>query len=274
MSKLIDYTFQDVTLYDIENLRQLQIQDLRQYVNNYFEQGIINYQANSVGVFSGHQVIGYACIGTVGPYRDAVLEYYLLRSHRKEAAAVLHELKTKYACKSWFVSTHDSFALPLMLDMSISHYVSGYMFSASGQSEIDAARTYQTEFALTNLDDLESVYSLEIQDDYYSGDIEGVRSEIEAGSSYSLRMGEDLVGTGFVVKLERTPRFADIGMIVHPAYRRQGWGTHIIQCLMHECSRLGLVPTACCDSKNLNSRRTLETVGFYLDGCALRVPFE
>ena len=273
MGALAGYSFHEVQLRDVEGLRRLQVDDLYRHVDSYFEMGIVDRKAKCVVVSWKRQPVGYLCIGTQGTFRDVILQYYLLRDRRQDASIVLEALRKEYACRSWLVCTQDSFAFPLMLDMDIPHSVCGYSFSASDPTTLDEDRSDRTAFAVTGPDELEAAYALFSQDNFYNGDIDGVRKDIEARNLLSLHMDGDLVGIGFAVKIIRTPAFADVGMIVSPPYRRQGWGTHIIQSLIVHCHRAGLVPTACCGSDNSISRKTLEKAGFYLDGCQIEAVF-
>lgn len=269
MAQSGSYELWNVGLEDISDLRQLQMEETAGPAQSYTEQGIIDHAAQSVLIRSGECRAGYACVGTQDVYADHILEYYLFRTHRRSAAEILDKLSVKYHCKGWFINTRDPFALPLLVDMNLPWEINGYAFSVADYCEPETERLTETSFAKTQLHETKQAFDLAIQDDYYKGDMQGGRQEIEAGQIYSLRTGEHLIGTGFIAMLERTPRWAEIGMIVDPAYRCQGWGTHIIKCLVQECGRLGFVPIACCNARNSNSRKTLEKAGFYLDGCSL-----
>jgi len=57
-------------------------------------------------------------------------------------------------------------------------------------------------------------------------------------------------------------QYGDIGIIVAEEYRKKGVGTYIITQLKEHCYRNNLKPMACCNPKNIASRKTLEKSGF------------
>lgn len=86
---------------------------------------------------------------------------------------------------------------------------------------------------------------------------------IASGNTYwALQVDGLVAGVGAVWYNRFQRKFVDIGMVVHPDYRRRGIGAFILQELSKVCEEKGLVPRAGCFVEHEVSRRTLERAGF------------
>ena len=73
---------------------------------------------------------------------------------------------------------------------------------------------------------------------------------------------DEIIGCGmFCQIIKGRPEF-DIGMAIHPKYRRKGFGTYIINHLKNYCLKNNWRPICECSVENIESRRTLEKAGF------------
>jgi len=77
-----------------------------------------------------------------------------------------------------------------------------------------------------------------------------------------LYSGDILLGIGEFRIFKSDEQYGDIGMVVTEEYRKKGIGTYIITQLKEHCYRNNLKPMACCNPKNIASRKTLEKSGF------------
>lgn len=71
-----------------------------------------------------------------------------------------------------------------------------------------------------------------------------------------------LVGFGIYSPVFHGRKDYDIGMLVTPAYRNQGYGVEIIRYLVNFCRQNGWNPNAGCAAENIASRKCLEKAGF------------
>ena len=123
-------------------------------------------------------------------------------------------------------------------------------------------------------EEIEDIYNIITQDNFYTGgNKDTVIERIKEKVFFSFYYDDELVGVGFKDILKRTPKFADIGMVIDSKFRQKGFGTLILKYLIKECLESQIIPTACCEKDNFISRKTLENVGFYIDGCLLLVDF-
>ena len=71
-----------------------------------------------------------------------------------------------------------------------------------------------------------------------------------------------IIGCGIFQRVIQGRNEFDIGMLVDKKYRKQGYGTFIIQYLTEYCHSQGWRPTCGCDVKNSASRKCLEKAGY------------
>ena len=73
---------------------------------------------------------------------------------------------------------------------------------------------------------------------------------------------KEFVGFGIFQRVIEGRQDFDIGMLVDKKFRRQGYGTFIIQFLTQYCASRGWRSIAGCDIKNTASRKCLESAGY------------
>jgi predicted acetyltransferase len=269
-----DYIFQRAALSDLQALRQGQVGDLKGQVYDPLDEQIELAAPTCLKILNAGQEAGYAILSKKNPPEITLLEFYLLPSHRKHAGAILDELVRLYHCSNWFVNSQDSFALPILLERGLSYEIDGYLFSTQKIDGESAYSANEIHLSTATSGDLESTYALILQDGFYSGNgRKGLTERIRNGEIYLLKPQDNLIGVGFVSPLKRTPRFADIAMIIDGRYRMQGLGVQLVRQLVQISWEKGLVPTALTSPQNTASRRTLEKCGFYIDGCMLLAQF-
>lgn len=99
------------------------------------------------------------------------------------------------------------------------------------------------------------------------GDAEAIeRLDLDRGAEWVLEFAGELVGTGGILT-HYNPPFGDIYMRIAERFRRRGLGSFLVQELMSETRRCGLIPAARCRVENLASKLTLQKAGF--DPCGI-----
>jgi len=254
----------------LEDLRNIQIEELKAQVQDYIEEAIVTYKADFVSIAISGKRAGYACIGTYGDFKNIILEYYLIRKYCNFSGIALKSLANKYDCKKWIVNTQDNFSMPLMLDLRFKFETESYIFSTNGNKPKKYKLGNNMSLETTKDTELTETYKLLLQDGFYTGgSIETVAKRIAVNELYSLRIDGKLIGVGFIGILARTPKYADIAMIIDRRHRHKGFGTLLVKALIYESFEKKLIPTALTDVNNKNSRRALQKAGFYIDGYTL-----
>ncbi len=71
-----------------------------------------------------------------------------------------------------------------------------------------------------------------------------------------------LLGCGLILHIAYDYKYRDIGMLVNPAFRKQGYGTYIINRLVSLCKERNYIPICGCAANNTASYFTLKKAGF------------
>lgn len=265
-----DYKFIRVSLDELEPLRQMQTCDLKGQVFDPLEERITLTDSVCLKIQYDGKDIGYAIMDEKAEEGILLLEFYLLVSHRKNASRVLSELVELFHCNNWFVNSQDTFALPLMLESGFPYELDGYIFSVDRQRYEKGNQAGEIGLELASPKDLNDTYQLIMQDGFFTGGGEkALAFRIKNEEIYLLRLEGALIGAGFVSPLVRTPRYADIAMIIDGEHRRKGFACYLVSQLVQISYMKNLIPTALTSPQNVASRKTLERCGFYLDGCML-----
>ncbi len=85
---------------------------------------------------------------------------------------------------------------------------------------------------------------------------------IQANQIFLYEKAGELVGFGIHSPVYPGRPNRDIGMLIVPAFRGQGYGQYIIQHLVHFCQENNWKPSAGCAIENIASRKCLEKSGF------------
>ncbi len=76
------------------------------------------------------------------------------------------------------------------------------------------------------------------------------------------RKHNQLIGCGMIIKTHQDWNFCDLGVWVHPDYRKKGIGAQIILHLKSLAEANELIPSCGCAIDNIASQKTLERSGF------------
>ncbi|BCY19217.1 hypothetical protein hrd7_30660 [Leptolinea sp. HRD-7] len=91
---------------------------------------------------------------------------------------------------------------------------------------------------------------------------EEVGQYIRAQQIFLFEKANSLVGFGIFSPVFQGRKEYDIGMLITPPFRHQGYGTFIINYLVNYCRQNGWIPNAGCAVENIASRKCLEKAGF------------
>jgi GNAT superfamily N-acetyltransferase len=94
--------------------------------------------------------------------------------------------------------------------------------------------------------------------------VEEIRAAIAArqdGGAWFLDVNGTEVGKGGIL-FHYNPPYGDVYMEVNEQFRRNGFGSYLVQELKRVCYELGAIPAARSDPTNTASHRTLQKAGF------------
>ncbi len=175
------------------------------------------------------EIIGYALLDDKDERGILLIEFYLVLEHRNNAKQVLDILIHKYRCCRWFVNSQDSFALPLMLENGFAYELDCLIFSVDPYKYPNGKQEDTYDIEMAKPEELQPVFCLVMQDKFYTGDgQEALGTRIHNGEIYLFRSQEAIIGVGFISPIVRTPRYADIAMIIDKPQRRKGFASKLV----------------------------------------------
>jgi GNAT superfamily N-acetyltransferase len=163
-----------------------------------------------------------------------IMEFYVLPQVRTYAAPIFRELVAASAASSMEAQTNSPLMLLMLYDCATEITAENYLFADAFETELTSPGG---AFRKARPDDHEPAGEWVIEVD-----------------------GALVAGGGFLCHYN--PPYGDIYMGVGEAWRRQGFGSFIVQELKRVCYEAGRQPAARCNANNRWSRRTLEKAGF------------
>jgi GNAT superfamily N-acetyltransferase len=188
------------------------------------------------------RVAGYGFVmGYRGEPKDLIREFYLLPIYRRSALLTFRRLIETSRARRIETQTND-ILLTLMLydcatgitsDRVLFHDALTTNFAVPGAAfrEVTAA-------------DQEKIFE----------------HKVEPTGEWLVEHDGDIVATGGIA-CHYNPPYGDIYMEVGEPFRRQGYGSYLVQELKRVCYEMGKVPAARCDASNTASRATLQKAG-------------
>jgi GNAT superfamily N-acetyltransferase len=178
-------------------------------------------------------VAGYAGVwNKYDPHR--IMEFYVLPQRRTLAQPMFRELVASSRATSMEAQTNSPLMLLMLYDHATAITAENYLFA---------------DAEVTHLPSPGGVFRQATPGDH------------EPGGEWVIDLDGTLVAAGGFL-CHYNPPYGDIYMSVTEGFRRQGFGSFIVQELKRVCYEAGRKPSARCNAGNVWSRRTLEKAGF------------
>lgn len=200
-----------------------------------------------------------------------LLLFHLLAPFRDDAVAIFDAIRAssegEVPIQTATVSTGDPLLLGNALRVGIGAEVSDYLFAEppDGQSPPPAlAPVAGHRITVAGPEDLTGavafcrrcVPSAADWLETYLGHL------IDRNELYLVTCAGDIRGSGELRVNDEQPPWANLGMIVDPAFRRRGLATFIMRALRQECRRRGLRAVCSTRVDNVGAQRAIERAGF------------
>lgn len=237
---------EEINLYRIDYLKSLPVfQDI-------FLEFLIR-DSISFKILNCNATIGYMIISP----DKILLELYvqdqfihLFREHFGEAIEKL-EIRRIY-CKSF-----DHFLLDLCISKHYQYQLIGCLYRDYFDNEINISNDLSIRYA--NESDLPFLLQ---QDDEVFEPKELLVFFVKNNQVLVFEKKQATVGCGFITQVHQMWNCYDLGVWVHPDFRRKGYATQIISYLKKTCLNIHGIPVCGCDIKNIASQKTLLKAGF------------
>lgn len=109
--------------------------------------------------------------------------------------------------------------------------------------------------------------------DGFFADREEIEDYTKTGDLFLLEKSGEVIGCGIGKPVISGGSAIDIGMLVAPNHRHQGYGSHIVSFLKRHYLDNGLRPICGCGVSNVGSRRALESAGFVCEHRLLQISY-
>ncbi|MBD3422494.1 MAG: GNAT family N-acetyltransferase [Chitinivibrionales bacterium] len=234
---------------EIADMRRIYARTLAGGQEGYLEELIDD--AGPFHILCEGALCGYCCIGP----DKRMCALYVRQLFIARADELLRYLVTQGYVTGAMVSTRDRLAMSLCLDMQGRRWCQGYLFEDGAASRNPPVPLPDAIVRPAVAADLAAIESLcrHFLPEY--------RSWIDQGCMHVMMRNNELLGIGLLQIIDTHPPYADVGMFVAPALRRNGIGTYLVEMEKEQCRRRGLIPIAGCDYENIASRRALEKAG-------------
>ena len=204
--------------------------------------------AEEWGVFYGKDLIGYASVGD----NNMLLQFYISPHRLKNGGEVFKSFINEFKIQEGIVGTNNPVFLSISLGLVQQLKVHTYMFRNNYEVSIEKKDGNLIRGKEHDLNRIVSFCheSMGAPTEWLSGYIGGL---IEKKEIFYLEYNGDLIGTCEVRKSTSSPKYADIGMVVSPKYRRQGYGTYLLHNAKRIANARNMYPICSCEKGNLGS---------------------
>ena len=251
------YTFREVTnvdeLTDLKNEWLNSLTSPQDGMWAFFR----NNATNNWGIECDNEMIGYASIGE----GNQLLQFYVSPKHLSGGVVVFKAFIEKVNIKTGIIGTNNLSYLSIALNFVEELDVNTYLFRDNYEVSIVEKEGI---LQICQDEDLERIvnfchYSIGAPKEWLVGYIGGL---IKKREIFFLEDGDKIIGTCEVRKSVITPKFADIGMVVSPDYRRQGYGTYLLHKAKKIAIEWGKTPICSCEKDNVGSVKSIHNCGF------------
>jgi len=187
-----------------------------------------------------------------------MVELDLLPTVWAEKTALFEELWGALSLSKAYCFSFDSLLLGLCVERKLTASVDGLLFRRLLDEQGPAPRPKLTlrpgraSDAALILPHREGVFETEAE----------VHQYLQQERITVLERSGTFLGVGLVTPVWPARRERDLGVLVHPDHRGQGYATFLLRTLKRRCLDQGLRPTAGCAASNVSSWRAIISAGF------------
>lgn len=236
---------------DLDSIRHDYLNSLPEFQELFLEWLVA--QGSPYLLQDARETAGYAVLS-----EGALLtEFFLKSSYHSSAGRWLQAVIQELAVKSVYCKSFDPLLLNSCRANGYSSKTVGILYRGYAATDIIVDSRLQPRRATI------ADYELLLQQ---PGDLYETPAELtcllNTESIQLFYRNDHLVGCGFKIHIHKKWNYYDIGMWVHPDFRRQGIAPQIIAYLKAQCLADNQIPICGCEVSNLASQKTLERNGF------------
>ena len=180
-------------------------------------------------IHAGGHDVGYGLVPNKY-FEHTVCEFHVIPSHRPMALRMFRALLEVSQARHIRTQTNDPLLLVMLYDCATNITADNILFADGFTSSLSCPR----------------------------GALK--RAEDKPNEEWVVECDGQVVASGGLL-FHYNPPYGDVFMDVDERYRRQGFGSYLVQELKRICYGMGKIPAARCNADNAISRRTLEKAG-------------
>ena len=226
-------------------------------------------QSTNWGIYLGDETIGYAAVNE----DNLLLQFYLLPSYLSMGGSIFKTFIKDRNIQTGMVGTNNPIYLSQALEAQQSMDVHTLLFRDFQESKIEEKEGHFREAQIEDKGRIVDFchYSMGAPKEWLEGYIGGL---IERNEIFYLEQEDSIIGTCEVRNNLSSTNHADIGMVVSPDFRRQGYGSYLLNKAKTKALERGKHPICSCEKENIGSVKSIHKCGFVSLHQLLLVTFE
>jgi GNAT superfamily N-acetyltransferase len=216
---------------DVEAMRELYRQEANCQIihDSFLRRGL----AEPYLILLDDRPAGYGAVGNRYP-KNRVTEFYTLPRARRQALPMFRELLAVSQARTVEAQTNMALMLSMLYDVSKNVTIENIIFQ---------------DAYITDLPNPGGVFR------------QATTSDRDAENQWVVEVDGVIAAKGGFL-CHYNPPYGDVFMETAEPFRRQGYGSYLVQEIKRVCCEAGKKPAARCNPTNYASRRTLEKAGF------------
>ena len=202
------------------------------------------------------QLAGYSCINS----ENQLLQFFLRSEFLQQGSRPLWEFLKELKVSQAIVGTNNPVCLSMALQLQSGVRVHSFLF----ENVLHSSVTRQENVVRATPNDVNKLVEFcHIATGGPSEWLVGYLTNlINREELFFLSVSKEIVGTCEVRKSDTNRTVADIGMVVSPDHRREGWGTYLLGVAKRTAIEWGRQPICSCEKDNIGSLKSIHANGF------------
>lgn len=220
------------------------------------------------GIYQADELVGFGLVDD----QDQLIQFYLLGAYLPDRLSIFKMLLQQAAVSTGIVGTHQPVFLSTALHYAKEMAIHTYLFEHEVDQQPEAKEGQLQRCEPSHLEAVTEFchYSLGAPKRWLRTYLGGL---IKQGALYKLTQGNTIVGTCEVRDSAALPDRTDIGMIVSPDFRRQGYGAFLLGQAKSIAQSRSKAPICSCEANNVGSLKAIQTNGFRTKHQLLKIQF-
>ena len=191
---------------------------------------------------------------------QTLVEFFVAKNYSRQAPHLFDTLRLQTNFIKVLAKSFDHQLLELAKNSEAIPIKTGYLFRnfspPSTSAPVDVGLRQST------LGDLSEIWKM--NDDFF--DVFDELTHLDSTDNlWVLEKNEEILGCGVTTRVIKDMDAVDLGMLISPKHRNQGYGSYLVSSLAELVIASGLRPICGCAEHNLASRMTLQKAGFTSD---------